>query len=103
MAPPIGGNSIVEIPATYEVFVNYPGPADSKTNPYAGNQTVKLSLAQYTGNFIVTSATTPDSRDSVANITQTFQNLVPDEIHISNAAGFGVWSHITRGGTDVWW
>jgi hypothetical protein len=101
IAPPQKGFTKVSVPPSYEVFVNYPGPEDDRTDAYAGNQTRKILLGGYTGRFIVNSSKTPDGRDVVADITQSFQELIPEECHIVNQAGFGVWGHITKGGSDI--
>lgn len=101
VSPPQKGHSKVPVPSTYEVFVNYPGPGDDCGDPEAGNQTQKITLGGFTGRFIVSSEKTLDGKGVVANIAQSFQGLVPEEVHIVNQAGFGVWGHITKGCKDI--
>jgi hypothetical protein len=99
--PPQGGFKIVPIPTTYEVFANYPGSGDDPNDSYAGYQTAQIALNSYTGRFIVNSTYTTDNQAVVASLTQVFTDLVPNEIHIENQAGFGVWGHITKSGADI--
>ncbi|MEW6735045.1 MAG: hypothetical protein AB1489_27390 [Acidobacteriota bacterium] len=101
--PPTQGGSIyVTVPQTYEVFINYPGPYDDQTDPTAGYQTPKITVNSSTGTFNVTTSKTLDGKAVTAKLAQTSQNVVPNEMHIQNQAGFGVWGHITKSGQDIY-
>jgi hypothetical protein len=103
VAPPQQGLTKILLPSTYEVFINSPSFDDDRTDPYAGNQTQKISLQGNTGRFVVSSSKTLDRQSSTLQLAlvQIFQQLVPEKLHIVNRSGFGVWSHITKGGTDI--
>lgn len=98
---PAAGITSVEIPQTTEVFVNYPGPKDSRTDPYAGRQTNKISVDGSTARFILTSKTTIEGNDTVVHMERVSEGLAP-EIHIENQAQIGVWGHMTQSGKDLY-
>ena len=55
VAPSQKGFTKVPVPASYEIFVNYPAPEEDRTDAYAGNQTRKILCGGYTGRFLVNS------------------------------------------------
>jgi|GEM_PF-1679595 len=101
--PPSGGQTVVNLPANYGVYANYPTPGiDDPTDPSAGNRTAILSFGEVTARFLVNSANTQDRQASAASISQVFTGLVLNEVRIENNFSTGIWTHVTKDGDDVY-
>jgi hypothetical protein len=100
--PPSGGCSRVPVPQNYESFITCPGPDDDLTDPMAGSTTQRIAFGENTARFIINSSNSQDRRASAPTITQTFTDLVLNEVRIENNFGNGVWGHITMGGDEIY-
>lgn len=102
VAPPsLGGLTTVPIPGNFSTFVNYSFDPTERLNPNAGNQTAPLFFDETSARFVISSSSTQDRQQSVALMSQSFQNVVMNEVHLDNEAGFGVWGHIQLDGADI--
>lgn len=99
--PPLGGQTTVAVPAAYQTFINYSFDPVERENPDGGNRTAPMSFDETTARFVVTSTTTDDGMQNVALLSRSFQDLVLNEVHLDNDAGFGVWGHILKDGADI--
>ncbi len=100
--PADGGRQNVQIPSTFGVFVNYSFDPVERDDPNAGVFTPTIAFDDTTAHFLVDSVKTPDRRDAVAVLSRTFNDLVLNEVHLDNQAGFGVWGHIQKDGADIY-
>jgi len=99
--PPDGGQTTVEIPDNYSVFVNYSFDPAVRSDPNGGSRTPVLTFDEATARFDIASKSTEDNRDTVAIHSRSFNDLVMNEVHLDNQAGFGVWGHIQKDGADI--
>lgn len=100
--PPSGGQTIVTIPQQYSVYANYSFDPDERKDPDAGSRTRVIQFAETTARFCVQSRDSQDGRASAASLTQSFNELVLNEVRIENHFSTGVWGHITLDGEDVY-
>jgi hypothetical protein len=100
--PPSSGQTIVQIPESYTAYANYSYDPDEREDPNAGNRTAILNFSETTARFVIGTSSSQDNRANAANITQDFTNLVRNEVRMENRFGYGVWSHITKDGDDIY-
>ena len=100
--PPSGGKTVIQVPETYQTYANYSYDPDERDDPTAGNQTQVITFTEATARFVIASATSQDTRASAATITQVFTDLILNEVRVENQFGYGVWSHITKDGDDIY-
>lgn len=98
--PPGGGEAVVTIPSDFQVFARYSkNPNNPEDTQYTTNH---IEFAELTANFMVTSVDSQDHRASGALISQNFNELVLNEVHIENKYGMGVIGHIQLEGNDIY-
>ena len=100
--PKGGGNTSVQIPSNYEVFVNYSQDPVNRDDPDAGIKTAPIGIDVQTAKFLVREEPTNDKNASVATLNRVFVDVVGNEIQIENQASFGVWGHVLLDGADVY-
>lgn len=100
--PPTGGQTIVTIPDDFQVYANYPSEGSDPSDPDGGNRTAVVSFGEVTARFQINSVNTQDRQASSAAISQVFTGLVLNEVRMENHFSSGVWSHLTKGGDDVY-
>ncbi len=103
IAPPSsGGSQTVVVPDSYEAFVTCPGEDDDLTDPSAGLTTQRIAFGENTARFLIRGSSSQDRRATAPTITQTFTDLVLNEVRMENNFGTGVWGHITMGGDEIY-
>lgn len=100
--PPGGGQTIITIPDDFGVYANAPSPGNDPNDPNAGNRTDVLTFNEYTARFVIGTAASQDSQALTPTITQVFTDLVLNEVRIDNDFSSGVWTHITKDGSDIY-
>lgn len=100
--PPNAGSAQVVIPTYYEAFATYSFDPDERRNPNGGNKTATIQFAENTARLLVNSVTSPDGKATAATITQSFADLVLNEVRMENNFTTGVWGHITLDGDEVY-
>jgi hypothetical protein len=102
IAPPPNGGQRVQVPENYESFITCPSPDDDRSDPMAGSITQRIPFGENTARFIIKSSDSQDRRATAPTITQTFTDLVLNEVRIENHFATGVWGHITMGGDEIY-
>lgn len=98
--PPNGGEAVVTVPSNFQVFTRY---SKNPNNPEATQYTTNhIEFSELTANFVVSSVDSQDHRASGALISQNFNDLVLNEIHVTNNYGMGVIGHIQQEGDDIY-
>ena len=98
--PPPDGLSVVNVPADYTVFAEY---SMDPNNPDAPQYTTNtIDFTELTARFEINSVDSQDKRASGAVIEQKFDDLVMNEVRITNNFGIGVWAHVQKDGVDVY-
>ncbi|MEM9556177.1 MAG: hypothetical protein AAGC60_18105 [Acidobacteriota bacterium] len=98
--PPPDGQCVVPVPADYTVFAEY---SDDPNNPQDPQYTTNtIAFSELTARFDINSVTSQDRQASGAFIEQKFDDLVMNEVRVTNNYGMGVWGHIQKDGTDVY-
>ncbi len=100
--PPEGGQTLVQIPSNYQVFASYSDDPVERENPNLGSRTKIIDFDEQTTRFVVDSDSTTDGQQQVADISQSFQDLVLNEVRIDNQGGFGVWGHVLKDNQDIY-
>ena len=99
---PQSGNTNIQLPSNYSVYVSYSNDPASRDDPNGGNKTVRLSIDEPTAKFIVVEKKENDQTSSIVALEKVFQDLVENEVHIVNQASFGVWGHAMLNDQDVY-
>jgi len=98
--PSPGGQCVVQVPADYSVFANYSMDPNNPSAPaYTTNS---IPFAELTARFDINNVTAQDSLAFGAEIAQSFDNLVMNEVRVTNNFGMGVWGHIQLDNVDVY-
>lgn len=98
--PPPGGQQVIEIPSDFEVFAQY---SNNPTDPSdLSCETAHIRFAETTAQFSIDSVTSQDARATGAKITQKFNNLVLDEVRITNNYGIGALTTIAADGDAIY-
>ncbi len=84
-------------PHIYSVYVNY----GDQTDPNGGKQTKPIEFYETTARFLVESVPSGPAGHDTIKVTQVFNDLVLNEIHIDNESDQGVWAHTTNSGIDI--
>ncbi len=100
--PRTGGNTSVNVPSNYDVFINYSLDPETREDPYGGIKTAPIALDIQTAKFLVREEKTNDNNAVVATLNRVFVDVVGNEIQIENQASFGVWGHVMLDGQDVY-
>jgi len=100
--PNNGGNTVVQVPSNYDVYINYSQDPAQRDDPYGGIQTAPITLDLQTAKFLISEERTNDNNATVATIKRVFSDIVGNEIQMENQASFGVWGHILLDGQDVY-
>ncbi|MDZ4350163.1 MAG: hypothetical protein U1A22_11585 [Xanthomonadaceae bacterium] len=98
--PPPGGTQIIEIPSDFEIFSQYSNnpsdPADLSV------ETAHVPFAETTAQFSIESVTSQDTRATGATIIQQFNNLVLNEVRVTNNYGIGTLTTIAKDGDAIY-
>lgn len=94
---PVGGSSIVPVPASYGVHVNY----GDRTDPDGGTRSASLLIGGFEAVIDVNSASTQDQSEVVPVLQPTSSGVVQNEIHLVSHLPYGCWAHITKDGDDI--
>ena len=100
--PPDGGQTVVNVPSDYQAYANYSYNTIERNDPDSGNRTAVLPFSENTARFVISSVTSQDQHASAASIKQVFTDLVMNEVRMENQFNYGVWSHITKSGQDIY-
>ena len=100
--PNTGGNTSVDIPSNYEVYINYSLDPGIRNDPNGGIKTAPIKIDVQTAKFLVREEPTTDKGGKVATLNRVFNDVVGNEIQLENQASFGVWGHILLDSKDVY-
>ena len=98
--PGPGGVATVTIPEQFEVFGEYHLDPPKNQGPLYCTNTVAFD--ELTARFVIGSEPSQDQRAEGAVITQSFTDLVLNEVRIVNNFGLGVIAHVQKNGADVY-
>jgi hypothetical protein len=99
-APPPGGSQTIEIPAPFEVVARYSAnPADPAN---LSCRTAAVAFAETTARFAINAVTSQDRMTSGAVITQSFEDLVLNEVRIVNNYGIGCEVSLCKAGDAMY-
>lgn len=103
--PPPGGQTVVPVPEDFDVFAEYTGDPNNP-DPSLPNATVyttnTVNFGETSARFIISSVKSQDTMATGAVISQTFNDLVLNEVRLENSYGLGVVSHIQKAGQDLY-
>jgi hypothetical protein len=105
IAPPPGGNAMVQIPEDYQVFAQYsldPNNPDPTSPTATVNQTNIVEFGETTARFQLNSVVSQDNQATGAVITQLFNGLQFNEVRLENNFALGVLSHIQKNFVDIY-
>lgn len=98
--PPPGGQQVIEIPSDLEVFAQY---SNNPSNPAdLSCETAHIPFAETTAQFSIESVTSQDRRATGARIVQQFNNLVLNEVRVTNNYGIGALTTIAKDGDAIY-
>ncbi len=97
--PPPGGKQTIDIPDDLSVFAQYSNDLSNPSNLVC--ETAHIPFAETTASFNISSLMSQDSRASGAVITQTFNNLVMNEVRIYNNYSIGCLVTIAKNGDAI--
>jgi hypothetical protein len=100
--PRSGGNTSINIPSNYDVYINYSFDPVIREDPHSGVKTAPISIDILTAKFLVREERTNDNTAVLATLNQVNNDIMGNEIQIENQASFGVWGHILLDGQDVY-
>jgi hypothetical protein len=99
-APPPGGRQTITIPSDFEVLARYsPNPANPAD---LSCSTAPVVFAETTALFNITAVTSQDQMSSGAVITQSFEDLVMNEVRVINQYGIGCEVSICKAGDALY-
>ncbi len=104
VAPPPGGQTVVPIPETYQVYAEYsldPNNPNPLSPSATVNQTNTVSFLETTAAFQILSSSSQDNKAVGASVKQVFTDLVMNEVRLENKFAIGVLSHIQKDNVDI--
>jgi hypothetical protein len=99
-APPPGGSQTIEIPAGFDVVARY---SSNPSNPAdLSCSTAPVAFTETTARFTINAVTSQDGMTSGAVITQSFEELVLNEVRVFNTYGIGCEVSIRKAGDALY-
>lgn len=100
VSPPPGGQAMVNIPENYGVMARYSGNPDDPSN--LDTQTAVVAFSETTASFSIDAIASQDRHASGAVITQRFDDLVLNEVRVTNRYPIGVEVSILFDGDPIY-
>lgn len=98
--PPPGGQQTIDIPDDLSVFAQYSNDPSNPSNLVC--ETAHIPFSETTASFQINSLMSQDRRASGAVITQTFNNLVMNEVRVYNNYSIGCLTTIAKNGDAIY-
>ncbi len=100
VSPPPGGQAMVNIPENYGVMARYSGDPGNPSN--LDTQTAVVAFSETTASFSIDAIASQDRHASGAVITQRFDDLVLNEVRVTNRYPIGVEVSILFDGDPIY-
>jgi hypothetical protein len=98
--PPPGGSQVIEIPDAFQIFAQYSDDPHDPSNTSV--RTNMVTFAETTAIFGIDPIESQDGRSTGAQIHQSFDGLVLDEVRVFNRFGLGCVVSICQDGDPLY-
>lgn len=98
--PPVGGQTIIQIPNDYGIYANYSFDESGGDYPDGEYRTNIINFSELTARFIVERL--QNKKKDVAVIRQSFDELVLNEIRVENHYRSKIYPHLVKEGDEVY-